>query len=137
MGETGEPCGIPVVMGVMGSDSASKVRLASLSVRNESTHLMIAGLRRICLMVCRRRLLNTLSNAPLTSMHRVDLVFPSLFPWSMMDVRSMTASTADLLGLPPIWRWCNRWCFSARWAKREAMIFSEIFPRQLRREIGR
>src|SRR6266849_4866622 len=104
MGETGEPCGIPVMMGVMGSDSASKVRLASLSVRKESTHLMIAGLRRICLSVWRRRLLKTLSNAPLTSMQRVNVIFPSLFPWSIVDVRSMTESTADLLGLPPIWR---------------------------------
>jgi len=125
------------MMGVMASDSASNVRLASLSVRKESTHLMMAGLRRICLRVCRRRLLKTLSNAPLTSMHRVDVVFPSLFAWSIVDVRSMTASTADLLGLPPIWRWWSRWCFSARWANREAMIFSEIFPKQLRREIGR
>ena len=102
IGETGEPWGIPVMIGVMGSDSASKVRLASLSVRNESTHLMMAGLSLICVRVCRRRCLKTLSNAPLTSMHRVDVIFPSLFPWSIVDVSSMTASTADLLGLPPI-----------------------------------
>ena len=105
MGETGKPCGIPVMMGVMGSDSASKVRLASLFVRKESTHLVMAGLRCIFLRVWRRRLLKTLSNAPLTSIHRVDVIFPSLFPWSIVDVRSITASTADLLVLPPIWRW--------------------------------
>ena len=102
MGETGEPCGIPVVIGVMGSDSASKVKLASLSVRKESTHRIIAGLSRIFLRVCNRRCLKTLSNAPLTSMQRVEVIFFSLFPWSIVEVSSMTASTADLLGLPPI-----------------------------------
>ena len=137
MGETGEPCGIPVMMGVMGSDSASKVRLASLFVRKESTHLVRAGLRCFFLRVWRRRLLKTLSNAPLTSIHRVDVIFPSLFPWSTVDVSSIAASTADLFGLPPIWRWWSRWCFSVMWDNREAMIFSEIFPKQLRSEIGR
>ena len=102
IGETGEPWGIPVMIGVIGSDLASKVRLASLSVRKELTHLMMAGLSLICVSVCKRRCLKTLSNAPLTSMHRVDVIFPSLFPWSIVDVSSMTASTADLLGLPPI-----------------------------------
>ena len=125
------------MMGVMGSDSASKVKLASLSVRNESTHLVMAGLSRISLRVCRRRSLKTLSKAPLTSMQRVDMTFPSLFPRSTVDVSSIAASTADLFGLPPIWRWWSRWCFSAMWDNREAIIFSDIFPRQLRREIGR
>ena len=125
------------MMGVMGSDSASKVKLASLSVRKESTHLMMAGLSRISLRVCRRRSLKTLSKAPLTSMQRVDVTFPSLFPWSTVDVSSIAASTADLFGLPPIWRWWSRWCFSAMWDNREAIIFSEIFPRQFSREMGR
>ena len=125
------------MMGVMGSDSASKVKLASLSVRKESTHLVMAGLSLISLRVCRRRSLKTLSKAPLTSMQRVDVTFPSLFPWSTMDVSSMAASTADLFGLPPIWRWWSRWCFSAMWDNREAIIFSEIFPRQFNREMGR
>ena len=57
IGETGDPCGIPVVIGVMGSDSASKFRLASRSVRKESTHLVITGLRRISFRVCSRRCL--------------------------------------------------------------------------------
>ena len=125
------------MMGVMGSDSASKVKLASLSVREESTHLMMAGLSRISLRVCRRRSLKTLSKAPLTSMQRVDVTFPSLFPWSTVDVSSIAASTADLFGLPPIWRWWSRWCFSAMWDNREAIIFSEIFPRQFSRKMGR
>jgi len=57
MGETGDPCGIPVEIGVIGSDSASKFRLASRSVRKESTHLIIAGFSHICFRVCNRHCL--------------------------------------------------------------------------------
>jgi hypothetical protein len=69
-----------VVIGVIGSDSASKDRLASLSVWKEFVHLIIAGFSRICLRVCSRRWLKTLSKVPLTSIQRVDVIFPSLFP---------------------------------------------------------
>jgi hypothetical protein len=100
MGETGEPCGMPVMIGDIGSDSVSMERLVSVSVRKESVHLVTAGLSLICLRVWRSRCQKTLLKAPLMSMH-------------------------------------SRWCFSAMWASLVAIIFSDIFSKQLRREMGR
>ena len=74
--------------------------------------------------------------APLTSMHWVDSVFPFLFPLSIRVARYIAASTANRFSLPPICRWSRRLYFSAMCARRVAMIFSEILPRQLSSEIG-
>ena len=125
------------MIGDIASTSLSNARLASLSVRNVSIHEIADGFSFICFKVCSRRSLWTLSKAPLTSMHSVDTIFLFRFALPTVAERSMAASTALRIGRPPICMWCTRLCFSARCARRVAIIFSEIFPRQLRRDIGR
>src|SRR5205807_7723647 len=41
IGHTGDPCGIPVSIGDIFSESLSKLKLALRSLRNDSTHLTV------------------------------------------------------------------------------------------------
>src|SRR5205085_11107016 len=51
MGDTGDPCGIPVSIGDIFSESLSKLKLALRSLRKDSTHLTVFWSSFIFLMV--------------------------------------------------------------------------------------
>jgi hypothetical protein len=96
MGDAGDPWGIPVLMGVIGSVSLSNDSEASLSLRNESTYLMILGCSFIFRMVWSLGLY-TLSKAPFTSIQRVEVMRWFLLAWSIFIARNIAVSTADPL----------------------------------------
>ena len=81
--------------------------------------------------------MNTLSKAPLMSMHKVDVVFPFLFPSSIRVARYMAASTADRFGLPPYLQPVKEAVSLCHMGQAGGHTFSEILPMQLSSEIGR
>src|SRR5205085_6745668 len=55
IGDTGDPCGIPVSIGDIFSESLSKLKLALRSLRKDSTHITVFWSSFIFLIVCSRR----------------------------------------------------------------------------------
>ena len=123
--------------GSNGSLSPSNARLVCRLVIKWLVHEMRVGGRPRVNIVFRRRSFDTLSKAPFTSRNRAEVAFFDLFDRSMSCTKAMTASTADLILLPPIWDGCRRFSLSARYDSLVAKIFSITLPRQLRRATGR
>ena len=101
MGDTGDPCGIPLSTGFMTPHFPSMQMAASLSDKKLSVHLMYSRGMRFLLSSCSSRLWLTKSKYPLMSKVRAEVTFPAFQAvWtSVMKVRM--ASSVDELERPP------------------------------------
>jgi hypothetical protein len=110
MGEAGEPWGMPVVIGHCWSVRPWNDTAVDLLVRKEALHDMMGAGQPRWRRVWRSRSEDTLSNAPQTSRKSADEVRFLDFAISTSWTNAITASIADLWGLPPIWSgWRRLW----------------------------
>ena len=133
IGEIGDPRGMPVLTGWRFSLSPSKARPICRSERKECVHLMTTGWRWSPYIVSKSRALEIWWKAPLTSKKMMVSIFLLLLAWMMSWRRQRTAWIAARYFLPPICLLWRRSDVSARKESLVAIIFSEIFPRQLSR----
>ena len=138
IGDSVEPWGIPVSVGICPPLYVPMWMDVVLSWRNDSVNLVIQVGIPFSLILWMSLLWETLSKAP--EMSRLSMEATSPFPWPHIvwtcSVRSSIADSVDLRGLAPICSSGNKLCSSAAADSLLAMIFSSALPIVLSNAIG-
>jgi hypothetical protein len=125
-GDTGEPCGIPVFVGFIPVSWPLMTREAFRSVMKLFVHLTSSGSASSSWSLSVRRVLETWSNAPFTSIRRAPDIFPLPQFWYTCSVMHAAASVTECLFRHPNWPLCSLWSMVSD--SRVATTFPLFYP---------
>ena len=137
IGDTGEPCGTPELIGCAGHCVLSICSCTHLSVKKDCTHRIRSPSRLNSISRAISRLGFTWSNAPFTSRNSAPISCWSFQASWLFCIRHATASIALRCLRLPICPGCSIPIVSQWWAIASAAIFSTTFPRQFSKLITR
>ena len=136
MGETGDPCGIPLSTGCMSPHRPSMQIAASLFDRKLAVHFTYSSGIFFLLSSLRRRPWLTKSKYPLMSKVRAEVTLPAFQAVCTSVMNVSMASSVEELERPPNCVGGTRLSSPARNVRRLATMRSSIFPRHSRRVIN-
>ena len=139
IGDRGDPCRIPVGVGIGSLSYPSIIIFVERPVRKAWTNLIVQSGRPLFLKIHRSLSCDTLSKAPLRSRLSMDTVHPGWAchaAWTL-EVTRERAERVDYFFFVPIWVHSSSSCVSATFYIYFIMIFSRSFSKVFFKAIRR